>query len=183
MRHRVRSLVVVALAAWTGAGCATGRSYLGRTVTVVPVGDAAELPMRGELIAVEPERIWVLGKEHVVDLPLSTVQEVQVQRHPLTRNRGWIWTALGALITGGSLAVACGSVEDTEGCGGVFAVVAGSWLVLGGLPSEALDKSAILRIEQPTPERLRPYARFPQGPPAGVDLEALKPRGSAARKE
>ncbi|HET8648220.1 MAG TPA: hypothetical protein VFO85_22175, partial [Vicinamibacteria bacterium] len=168
----------IALAVGTAAGCATADrsgTFLGRSVTVVPAEGAAQRPVQGELIAVEPERIWVLGREQAVPVPLNAVREVRVQRHRMTRSRGWAWTAIGALVTGGALAVACGSVEGNDGCGAVFAAVAGTWVVLGGLPSLALDQSAMMRLTQPTPEQLRPYARYPQGAPPAVDLQALRP--------
>lgn len=172
-------VLVTALAVSIGTGCVTGTrsgSVLGRPVTVVPAPGSGGERVKGELIAVEPEKIWVLGKEHVVEVPVSAIQELRVQRHRLDTRRGWAWTGIGALVTGGALALACSSVKGNNNCGGVFAGVALSWVVLGGLPSTALDHSATIRLKQPEPEELRPYARFPQGPPEGLDLRQLPPR-------
>lgn len=176
---RAMNLVGLVLVVSLGAGCAAGNvsgSVWGRSVTVVPEPGTDASGVKGELIAVAPERIWVLGKEHVVEVPMTSIKELRVQRHGLTTKRGWAWAAVGAVVTGSALALACSSYDDGDGCSRVFAVVSLPWLALGGLPALALDRSATIRLIEPRPEALRPYARFPQGPPEGVDLQSLPPK-------
>ncbi len=121
-----------------------------------------------------------LGKAGAARIPLDaiavleTAGRVRVRRHELTSRRGWIWTAVGALTTGGALTLACSSGENS-GCGGVSLAVGLSWLLLGGLPSLSLDKSAHATLDKPSAETLRAFARFPQGPPEGIDLQTLLP--------
>jgi hypothetical protein len=181
----MRTPVTLILAVFLGTGCVTGSrstSVLGRPVTIVPVPGAKAEPVKGELIAVGPEKIWVLGKEHVLEVPVATVKEVRVQRHWFDSKRGWTWTAIGALVTGGAMALACGSVEDHASCGRVFATVGATWLLLGGLPSIGLDSSATILVKGPDAQALSPYARFPQGPPEGLDLAQLPRRPEKASK-
>lgn len=175
----MRKLMAILLTVTTGSGCATGAtsSLLGRSVTIVPTASASPEPERvaGELIAVEPERLWVLGKEQMFEVPLSSVEQVRVQRHRMTTRRGLAWAGIGALTTGIALSAACESVEDSEDCGVAFLGVGLIWLLLGALPALTLDKSATIRVERSASETLRPFARFPQGPPEGVDLRQLPP--------
>jgi hypothetical protein len=173
----MRKLVAIVLTVTTGLGCATGATsnLLGRSVTVVPTASAPAKPepVAGELIAVEPEKLWVLGKEHMFEVPLASVEEVRVQRHRMNKRRGMAWAGIGAMATGIALAAACGSVEDSEDCGVAFLGVGVIWLLLGALPALTLDKSATIRLPRPAAETLRPFARFPQGPPEGVDMRQL----------
>jgi hypothetical protein len=182
----MRTQLTLVLAVALGTGCVTGSrstSVRGRSVTIVPAPDTKTEPVKGELIAVGPEKIWVLGKERVLEIPVAAVKDVRVQRHWLNTRRGWIWTAVGALVTGGALSVACSSVEDNDSCGRVFAVVGASWLVLGGLPSMGLDSSATILVKgPPDAQALGPYARFPQGPPEGLDLSQLPRKPEKASK-
>jgi hypothetical protein len=179
MRRGLAWLLVVLLT----TGCATsggGVSIYGRQVTAVSAGavEKSRVPREGELIAAEPARLWLLGKEQVFEIPLSSIEEVRVRRHGFTAGKAYLWTVLGAVVTGGALAGACSTVEGTSGCGSVFALVAGIWLGVGGLASAAMSRSSSTRIPRPKAEALSPYARFPQGLPEGFDPRSLRPSPS-----
>jgi len=73
------------------------------------------------------------------------------------------------------MAAACGSVEDSSGCAGVGALMAGLWVATGGLAALAVEGSSRVLVAPSRPADLKPYARFPQGPPAGLDLKTLGP--------
>jgi len=181
----MRRFLALVLTLSTAPGCATGAtsSVLGRSVTVVPATGDDSKAVAGERIAVEPDRLWVLGKERVVALPLASVAEVSLERHRMGRARGLAWAGIGALATGGALAAACSSVEGSGDCGTVFLAVGLTWALFGALPALGLDGSAKTRVKPPAPESLRPYARFPQGPPEGVDLFQLPPKPTQEREE
>jgi hypothetical protein len=179
MRRSLALLLAVLLI----PGCATGRGGLsvhGRQVTALEVGDGASTrpPREGELIAAEPGRIWVLGKEQVFEVPLSSLEEVRVRRHGFTSGKAFLWAAIGAVVTGGLLAGACSSVEGTQNCGSVFAVVGGIWLGLGGLAAVSMRGSSSIAVPRPSVEDLSPYARFPHGVPEGFDPRSLRPSPS-----
>jgi hypothetical protein len=150
-------------------------SVYGRQVQITPRADAeSHSKVQGELLAVEPGKIWVLGKERVVTVPLDAVQEIKVQRHSMTGSRVGVWSAIGALVTGGALALACSSVEGNNDCGKVFLAVGATWAVVGALSAPSLGSSSAMPFYHPKQEDLQPFARFPQGLPEGVDASALR---------
>ncbi len=157
------------------AGCATTRpavSVLGRPVEIRPSNDRERA--KGELLAVGPTQLWVMERSGVREVPLANVDQVRVKRHEWNGKRAMIWALIGALVTGAALTASCTSVEGAS-CGSVAPSVAGTWLVLGGLSAVSLDGSSALRVNGPRFEALRPYARFPQGLPEGLDPKALPP--------
>jgi hypothetical protein len=174
MRVLSRSASVVATAALLG-GCASAMPkpmVTGRNVEVTR-RDAKDRTT-GELVAVDAARLWVRGAERVEAVPLGTIDRVQLRRHGMTGKRAWGWTFLGALLTGSALTLACAEVSD--GCGPVFVTVAATWLLIGGPSSAALDRSSKLVVRGPDWRPLEPYARFPQGIPAGLDVTSLLQR-------
>lgn len=165
--HRFGSvfLLPVALAA---SGCVLGTSApspYGRQVTVLPAPRAADHRVSGELIAVSVDSLWVLAERTLVTVPLAQVDAVHVARHRFTPKTALVWTAVGGLLSATALTVACGQVADD--CGYVFPGVLLSWGMVGGLSAVTVSRSANLRFDRTEWDRLRPYARFPQGIPEG----------------
>jgi hypothetical protein len=155
-------------------GCAVRQPMvLGRTVAVARVDGGK--PAKGELIAVEDGQLLLRQAEGPVQVPLSAVREVSIKRHDWGGSRGLGWSLVGGLVTGGALALSCSRVSS--GCGGVGAGVAALWLAVGGLSSLSMQASSQLRLRNPTEDLLRPYARFPQGVPPGVDDRSIVPPG------
>lgn len=76
------------------------------------------------------------------------------------------WSLVGGLVSGVALTAACGSVEGAE-CGAVLPGVILSWGLVGGLSAATLSGSSSQRLAPEEWERLRPFARFPQGLPEG----------------
>ena len=165
-------------------GCASsGTSVHGRQVEVIPRAPDREAKVQGELLAVDTEKIWVLGKEQTIPVPLDSVQEVRVRRHSVTGKTVWRWTAIGAIVTGGALSLACASVEDAHNCGVAFLVVGATWALAGALAAPGLEASSKIPIRDPRPDDLRSYARFPQGLPEGmIGPPAPKPEASETKR-
>ena len=173
--RRFLSFVVVLGIAVLPSACATGESMSvhGRSVQITPRPDAeSRSKVRGELLAVDAGKIWVLGKERVVTVPIDAVQEVKVQRHSMTAGRVALWSVLGTLVAGSALAIACSSVEGNNNCGRAFLAVGATFALVGGLAAPALGSSST--IPHPRQENLQPYARFPQGLPEGIDTATLR---------
>jgi hypothetical protein len=165
-------------------GCATAlppASVLGRPVEVKPAKDVLGAPVKGELLAVSPEKIWVMGPDRASTLPLRQIEEVRVPGHGLNARRAGWWVALGALVSGTVLALACSSVEGNDSCGRVFIPVLVTWGALGVPSAKALADSSQLRVKPRDWDKLRPYARFPQGLPDGLDPLALAPPPATAK--
>lgn len=158
---------------------ATGAGYPASLVQgrrVSAQGSTGEVAS-GELLWVSADSLWLLARQpwDVVAVPLEGVRSVRVPRGP-GAGRVLLWTLTGMAVTGGALAAACGSVEDAS-CGAVFPSVALTWGLVGGLAAMRVEKERRLTLE-PRPEVLRPYARFPQGPPPGLRRFASPPPGS-----
>jgi hypothetical protein len=140
---------------------------------VVPEGDGPEV--KGELLAVGPDRLWVREEKGVAEVRLPEVREVRVKRHGFGARQALTWALFGGLITGGILTAACASVEDSGDCGRVGLAVGGLWLLTGAVAAPSMESSSRLDLRRPTPGDLRPFARLPQGLPEGVAPETLGP--------
>ena len=116
---------------------------IGRTVTLV-TGPANE-KVKGELLVVEKDRLYVRAEDGVREVPLGAVSEARVKRHGSGKSKAYAWSLIGGLVTGGALAAACSSVEDTGGCAGVGLVTLGVWMGIGAL------QLALVRVVEPTP--------------------------------
>ena len=174
MRRR-RSLVAMSVALVMTTGCASTPKVpvVGRAVTVVPEGEGPKV--KGELLAVGPDRLWVRERKGVAEVRLPEVREVRVKRHGFGARKALTWALLGGLVTGGMLAGACSSVEGANNCGVVGLVVAGAWLLVGAAAAPSMESSSRIDLRRPTPEDLRPFSRLPQGLPEGLRPSSLGP--------
>jgi hypothetical protein len=169
-----KTRILACALALCSAACATGQSVsvYGRSVTVR--ADPSAPDVKGELVAVTDSQLLVREKGELRELPLASVREVRVKRNSHGRSYGWAWTGIGAALTGGGMAFACSSVEGNSGCAGVGGLFALAWAVVGGLSAESMESHSRYRLAQPSAESLRPFARFPQGIPPGLDTALLK---------
>jgi hypothetical protein len=144
------------------------------TVEMPPSADKADA-LKGELLAVSEDRLWLRNESGVKELPLASVSEVRVQRHSFNGRKAFTWAMIGAIVSGVALTAACASVEDGENCGAVGLVFGGLWLGTGALAARSVEASSRIQLRPVRPADLRPFARFPQGPPQNVDLLSLGP--------
>lgn len=166
-----------AWAIWFGvlaAACATARpSVHGRVVEVEQTKGGRGEPVAGELIAVGTNQMWVAGPARTVrSVSRTEVQEVRVRQHGLTGTKVAAWVILGALVSGAALSLSCSSVEGSE-CGRVFLPVLLTWGVLGVPAAVGFARTSQLHVKPSDWETLRPFARFPQGIPEGLDPATL----------
>jgi len=172
----LRWTIVMAVAG--SVGCATvgtGSSVLGRPVKVALTDGGKDV--KGELIAVGDDRIWIQDASGVLELPVSAVQSVHVQRHSFSGGQAFKWAAIGGLVSAGALTAACQSVEgnETGGCAASGLVFGGLIVGASALAIPSINASRWQSFYSAKPEALRPYARFPQGLPEGVDPFTLDP--------
>ena len=173
MRVVVRACVASVVVVTMVSGCVTGRprvSPFGRTAWVLPNGKAA---VKGELIAVSADSVWLRSEAALQGWAMSEVQRVYVQTNDMTAGRALTWSAIGAVVTGVTLFAACESVNEGD-CGQVLGVMALVWGVFGGTSAILLDQSSKRAVTPAQWEALRPYARFPQGVPDAQTWEALR---------
>ena len=174
-----RVLIAVAVAGAVGLqGCVVARqpiSPVGRAVRIIPVPSDTAEKLAGELMAVSADTLWVgvAQDSEIVSIPLAQVRRVEVRRHKLGAGKAMTYSVILGLATGGALSAACASVEGAD-CGGVLPGVFVSWMFWGGLSVISLESSAKIGVSAGDWERLRPYARFPQGLP-----DSLPRRGVA----
>lgn len=168
--------VVSAVLALALSACATATPKLpvgGRPVELKPTEGRKGPPLKGELLAVGPERLWILGPDGVRGVPAKEIEQARVRLHGLDGRKAGLWAIVGGLVTGAALAAACASAES-DNCGAVFGVTALSWALIGGPSAVSLGRSSQLRVRGPDFEPLRSYARFPQGLPEGLDPTSLR---------
>jgi hypothetical protein len=158
---------------------------LGRSLEVTLFGGGR---VAGELIEVTDRGLLLLPPSGLLlATPLADVTRVRVRRHDFTGRRVFLWSAVGALVSGLGLTVACSQVEGAD-CGGVLPGMAVSWTLVGGLLGLAITGSAWQEVP-PLHDTLLPYSRFPQGAPPGFggesapnsSAQATAPRAAPAR--
>lgn len=143
-------------------------SPYGREVTVHSASEA----VRGELIAVTTDSIWVLQPSTLRTLALRDQRTVEVIRHNFGFRRTLRWMVTAGVVTGGALFVSCASYEsssdgsgDAGGCllviPGTTAVYAVAGFLLGGLN----ERNTRQRVSPAEVARLQPLSRYPQGLP------------------
>ena len=155
------------------SGCATARVPLfGRPVEVKPTAGHKDEAAKGELLAVGPEQLWVLEPTRVREVPFGDVEQVRVRLHGFDGQKAGAWAVAGAVLTGAALAVACGKAES-ENCGAAFGLTMVPWALFGGPSALSLERSSRVLVRGPEFTALRPYARYPQGWPEGLDPALL----------
>jgi hypothetical protein len=170
-----KRMAFLALGALAGAGCATrSPEVFGRAVTLVPRDDR-EPKTKGELLAVDAQKVWVRTSEGVREVDNGSIREIRVRRHGYTGGWARRWGLVGGLVSGVALSVACSSVEGNSGsgCSTVGLVSAGIWVSVGFLAAPSLEASSRLELRPDERDRLRPYARFPAGLPKDVPPQSL----------
>jgi len=171
MRKHVVAAVTLAMLTAGTAAAQRQESVLGTRLALDRRGAAA---LNGELVAVRNDTLWLLPPDGTMRVVrLSEVTRARVPRPGISAGGVILWTLVGGALSGGLLAAACSGVEDAD-CGGVLPGVMVSWGLVGGL-SAALAGSGWRSVAVDA-AALAPYARFPQGLPAGFVPES--PRDS-----
>ena len=170
LQGKQKCTVALALAL---SGCATARVPLfGRPVEVQPTAGHKDSAAKGELLAVGAEQLWVLEPTRVREVPLGDIEQVRVRLHGLDGQKAGAWAVAGAVLAGAALTVACGRAES-ENCGAAFGLTMVPWALFGGPSAASLERSSRILVRRPDFEALRPYARYPQGWPEGLDPALL----------
>ncbi len=123
----------------------------------------------GELIAIERDTVFVLQADGLARIPTSDISRASLASYDAEMDGLYVWWVLGTL--------------STFSHGALLILSAPVWLLAGGIGLAShshkpvttydaqYDAYSRLRIEE-----LRPYARFPQGLPAGLDRRSLRPK-------
>ncbi|MEP7326643.1 MAG: hypothetical protein ABI836_11885 [Gemmatimonadota bacterium] len=126
----------------------------------------------GELIAIGPDSVFVLVGDSLVGRSLSGVRRIRVVGYNPKAGDLMTWTA--------------GGMFSTLSHGLVAFISAPAWLLAGGAITSSAAHASEINVPgyHKTWDDLRPYARFPQGIPAGLDRTSIRarPRQQPARR-
>jgi hypothetical protein len=120
----------------------------------------------GELIAVTPEKLLILGEGGLTDIPRLIVNRSLLEI--FSENK------LSGLAILGTL--------STLSHGFYLLLSAPVWIISGTVLAVSESKAGLMRYDGIPPEDIRKYARFPQGLPEGIDPDSLKMKPMAEKK-
>lgn len=176
---RSRALLVALAAPLLGACVLKGDpiSPYGRHATVHQSGAGR---FSGELIAVTGDSLWLMADSVLVGFSGANVRKIDVRRHRMGGGRTLTWMALAGGGTGMALLLSCESynaMPDEGGaeCGPVFPAAFLSFMAAGGLFALGNEYSSKHHLSARDTERLRAYARFPQGLPDSLPARMRRP--------
>lgn len=151
----------------TAKGAAT--DAFGGWITVTTAAQTAQnsasprAVTEGELIAVHPDSLFVLTEGALVAVPRARVQKATLFAYDPH------WGALGAWGVLGTLF----AISN----GWYFALTGPTWVITTAIAAGSRSRASSVSLDDSAGwERLRAYARFPQGLPAGLDRATLLPR-------
>jgi hypothetical protein len=120
--------------------------------------DTAPAQVQGELIATGPDSLHVLTATGLVSIPMKELNAATLSTYESHWGTVALWSAMGGLSTPSH---------------GLFAILSlPLWLITGTVASSSASGGPI--VQSTAPELLRPYARFPQGMPPGLDRSSLR---------
>lgn len=115
----------------------------------------------GELLAVEPDTVYLLAGDRVVAFPGDRIRHARVA-----------WFKSGAGLLGGWTAL--GAVASLSN-GMLAGITLPLWIITGSLATGAQTRAPLVDFDAGDGSllRIRAYARFPQGLPVGLDRSTL----------
>jgi hypothetical protein len=169
---RARSWIVGSLIATLSSGCtlnaappkwlptASETAVYGGWIRLEVQSEGGGAPVEGELLALNADSVWVLTAVETRAVPRARVRKGSLTAYDPEAGHLATWTLLGTL--------------GTASHGVISAITAPLWVLTGSLATASQARSA--RLERPPRDwaDLARYARFPQGPPPGLDLRAIR---------
>lgn len=122
---------------------------------------------RGELLAVHRDSLVLAIGDTLRWLPFDAMTRVVIDRRVLGIGPALRRMAIVGIGTGLALTIACESVDEMDGCLALLPATVGLALVIGFFAGFETERFRYATFKPPTAEQLRPWARYPQGMPAG----------------
>ncbi len=117
----------------------------------------------GELIAVHADSVFVLSESTLVAVPRARVRGATLFAYDAHWGEVATWGFLGTLS----------AISN----GWYFLLTGPTWIITSAIAAGSRSRAPMVSLADPGGwERLRMYARFPQGLPAGLDRPSLRPR-------
>jgi hypothetical protein len=118
--------------------------------------------VQGELIALSPDRVFVLTDVGLLELPKTTISQAKLTAYDSGAVALGVWTFLGTLST----------ISH-----GVFLIISAPVWVIGGSAITAVQShKPVISYPKNSWEAFQRYARFPQGLPQGLERSSLLPK-------
>lgn len=137
----------------------TQRTAVGSWVDVRVGVEGTSVRLSGELVAVSADSIYLFAPDTLRAVPMATVRSVAVARYSTPTTSISAWGLLGTLSTASH---------------GIYALASAPiWLITWTATEVYVNHQSVDKTTDI--ERLRPYARFPQGIPALIDRRRLVP--------
>ena len=143
---------------WLPTAAEAQRDAYGGWIMVQYKTGAETRAVHGELIAATRDSVHVLTVDSIVALPTTAVISGTLTTYDAKVRTLKLWTVLG--------------VVSTASHGAALVLSAPVWLIAGASATAAASRAP--RVESTKPVDLRPYARFPQGIPPGLDTRQLR---------
>ena len=122
---------------------------------------AASSSAKGELIALSVDTVYILA-ETLQAIPKTQITKARLVIYDSEADELGVWTTVGALST------------LTHGYGLVLTLPI--WITSGGIASSIQSRKPVIDYPKSIWDDFKPYARFPQGLPEGLDPTQLKPK-------
>jgi hypothetical protein len=149
---------------WLPTGAQTQTSAFGAWVEVRRVGGDT---MGGELLAATRDTLWIFHGPRPVAVSRQAVESGRLIGWDAGATEILQWTLLGTVSTLSN---------------GLFAVfTAPIWMITGGIAGQNQAAKPVVQIRRDDWSGLAPWARFPQGFPAGLALDSLRPKPPAGK--
>jgi hypothetical protein len=132
----------------------------GAWIDVTLGGGSSPDRVAGELIAVSEDTIWILTEREGRAVATAAVVSGQLVAYDSQSGRVAAATFFGTLST------------ISNGAG--LLLTAPMWIVGGSASASLQSRVPIYRLPVALWARIAPFARFPQGMPPGLELEALR---------
>jgi hypothetical protein len=147
---------------WLPEASSTQTEGYGAWIAVKGVSAGEKFRVEGEFIAVDRDTVFILSDLGLVALPRNSVTAAKLTKYYNNIGGLTLWTVAGI--------VGCASH-------GLFALISAPlWLIVGVSSTAAQSYKSREKLDGDNWDQLAHFARFPQGMPAGVDREALRPK-------
>jgi hypothetical protein len=143
---------------WLSTPAVAQREAYGGWISAAYTLGAGTATVEGELIAASPDSLHVLTADSLVTVATSAVTSATLTTYDARLNTLNMWTILGAVSS------------LSHGVGLLLSVP--MWIIVGTTATASASKAP--RVQSVDAALLRPYARFPQGLPPGLERRALR---------
>ena len=145
---------------WLPGAAEMQSDAFGAWITLSPKQHSRADRMSGELIAVQPDSVFILVQDSLVAMPRAGIADATLAAYDNHWGSLWGWTALGAVSTLSH---------------GIFLILSAPlWILVGSITAASASHEPIRQYPDRPWEELKKFARFPQGLPVGIDRGALR---------